>query len=84
MQTTPQQIPITVVPAEHARFKVALCKQQDGDLTRLLAGLLQLPPLPGRNYMLTPNWVDELSAGKVVPKGETPGVVEHDGAYMVH
>jgi hypothetical protein len=34
------------------------------------AGLLQLPPLPGRNYMLTPNWVDELSAGKVVPKGE--------------
>jgi hypothetical protein len=35
--------------------------------------LLQLPPMPGRNYMYTGDYVDEISRDKVVPQGEQPG-----------
>lgn len=30
---------------------------------------LRMPPFPGRNYMSTADWVDEISTGKVVPDG---------------
>lgn len=29
----------------------------------------KLPPLPGRNYMKTVNWIDEINEGKLVPEG---------------
>lgn len=33
--------------------------------------LLQLPPLPGRNYMYTVDYVDEISVDKLTPEGES-------------
>lgn len=37
----------------------------------LLYILLQLPPLPGRNYMYTVDYVDEISVDKLTPEGES-------------
>jgi hypothetical protein len=31
---------------------------------------VQLPPLPGRNYMYTVDYVDEISRDKLTPEGE--------------
>lgn len=35
--------------------------------------LLQLPPMPGRNYMYSGDYIDEISRDKVVPEGERQG-----------
>jgi hypothetical protein len=48
--------------------------------------LLQLPPLPGRNYMYSVDYVDEISRDKLTPEGELVachGVLEGVGRGSV-